>query len=117
MTTATRTFVCLLFITLSAAIASADNEAKRNAGQPNVVILLTDDQGTLDANCYGSTDLATPNIDKLAATGIRFTQAYVAHRLLSLPSCSHDGASSAARRSSPLDSRRHERAGWHQHGD
>ncbi|MGI9244526.1 MAG: sulfatase-like hydrolase/transferase, partial [Verrucomicrobiales bacterium] len=44
--------------------------------QPNVVILFTDDQGTLDANCYGSTDLLTPNIDKLAASGIRFTQAY-----------------------------------------
>jgi arylsulfatase A-like enzyme len=44
--------------------------------RPNVVILFTDDQGTLDANCYGSTDLVTPNIDKLAATGVRFTQAY-----------------------------------------
>lgn len=44
--------------------------------RPNVVILYTDDQGTLDANCYGSTDLVTPNIDKLAATGVRFTQAY-----------------------------------------
>ncbi|MFP6905980.1 MAG: sulfatase-like hydrolase/transferase, partial [Verrucomicrobiota bacterium] len=42
--------------------------------QPNVVILLTDDQGTLDANCYGSTDLRTPNIDRLAKTGVRFTQ-------------------------------------------
>lgn len=44
--------------------------------RPNVVILLTDDQGTLDANCYGSSDLITPGIDKLAATGVRFTQAY-----------------------------------------
>ena len=47
-----------------------------HAASPNVVILFTDDQGTLDANCYGSTDLITPNIDKLAATGVRFTQAY-----------------------------------------
>jgi arylsulfatase A len=44
--------------------------------KPNIVILFTDDQGTLDANCYGSHDLKTPNIDKLAATGVRFTQAY-----------------------------------------
>jgi len=43
---------------------------------PNVVIILTDDQGTLDANCYGSTDLYTPNIDALTASGVRFTQAY-----------------------------------------
>ena len=46
------------------------------AQHPNVIVLLTDDQGTLDANCYGSTDLVTPNIDRLAATGIRFIQAY-----------------------------------------
>jgi arylsulfatase A-like enzyme len=47
-----------------------------HASQPNVVILFTDDQGTLDANCYGSTDLSTPHIDDLAARGVRFTQAY-----------------------------------------
>ena len=44
--------------------------------RPNVVIVLTDDQGTLDARCFGSTDLHTPAIDGLAAAGIRFTQAY-----------------------------------------
>lgn len=44
--------------------------------KPNIVILFTDDQGTLDANCFGSHDLKTPNIDQLAATGVRFTQAY-----------------------------------------
>lgn len=47
-----------------------------HAKKPNVVILFTDDQGTLDAGCYGSKDLHTPTMDKLAATGIRFTQAY-----------------------------------------
>ena len=46
------------------------------AAPPNVVIFLTDDQGTLDANCYGSKDLYPPAIDGLAETGIRFTQAY-----------------------------------------
>lgn len=46
------------------------------AAKPNVIIFFTDDQGTLDANCYGSHDLYTPTIDKLAATGVRFTQAY-----------------------------------------
>ncbi len=46
------------------------------AKRPNVVILFTDDQGTVDAGCYGSKDLHTPNIDRLAQTGLRFTQAY-----------------------------------------
>jgi arylsulfatase A-like enzyme len=44
--------------------------------KPNVIIFLTDDQGTLDANCYGSKDLYTPTMDLLAETGVRFTQAY-----------------------------------------
>jgi len=47
--------------------------------KPNVVIFFTDDQGTLDLNCYGAKDLMTPHMDALAATGIRFTQAY-AHK-------------------------------------
>lgn len=50
--------------------------ANRPASKPNVVILYTDDQGTLDANCYGSSDLYTPNIDRIAKNGVRFTQAY-----------------------------------------
>ena len=44
--------------------------------KPNVIIIYTDDQGTLDANCYGSEDLHTPNIDALATQGVRFTQMY-----------------------------------------
>ncbi|QDT31641.1 Arylsulfatase [Thalassoglobus polymorphus] len=46
------------------------------AEQPNVLLIYTDDQGSLDANCYGSKDLTTPTQDHLAATGIRFTQMY-----------------------------------------
>jgi arylsulfatase A len=65
-------FSVLLSFALVGSCLSVDAKPSR----PNVVILFTDDQGTLDANCYGSTDLVTPNIDKLAATGVRFTQAY-----------------------------------------
>lgn len=46
------------------------------AQPPNVVIFFTDDQGTLDLNCYGAKDLQTPHVDQLAKTGVRFTQAY-----------------------------------------
>ena len=46
------------------------------ADKPNVVLLFTDDQGTLDLNCFGAKDLQTPNLDELAQTGVRFTQAY-----------------------------------------
>ncbi len=44
--------------------------------KPNVLVILTDDQGTFDLNSYGSTDLETPNLDRLAANGVRFTQFY-----------------------------------------
>ena len=46
------------------------------ASRPNVLVFYTDDQGTLDAHCYGAEDLKTPNMDRLAREGVRFTQAY-----------------------------------------
>jgi arylsulfatase A len=45
--------------------------------RPNVILIFADDQGTLDLNCFGSHDLHTPNLDALAARGVRFTQFYV----------------------------------------
>jgi len=46
--------------------------------KPNVIVIYTDDQGSIDLNCYGAKDLYTPNFDRLANEGTRFTQAYVA---------------------------------------
>lgn len=43
---------------------------------PNIVILLTDDLGYGDLSCYGATKIHTPNVDRLAAGGMRFTEAY-----------------------------------------
>ncbi|MDX1639447.1 MAG: sulfatase-like hydrolase/transferase [Balneolaceae bacterium] len=47
-----------------------------SVSRPNVVIFLTDDQGTLDLKSFGAEDLLTPNLDRLAEEGIKFTQAY-----------------------------------------
>lgn len=44
--------------------------------KPNIILIYADDQGTLDAGCYGAQDISTPHLDHLAETGIRFTQAY-----------------------------------------
>ncbi len=46
--------------------------------RPNVIVIYTDDQGTLDLGCYGTSDIHTPNIDAIAAKGTRFTQFYAA---------------------------------------
>ncbi len=46
------------------------------AKPPNVVLIYSDDQGAIDLNCYGATDLITPHLDALARRGVRFTQFY-----------------------------------------
>ena len=55
----------------------------RGAAPPNVVFILTDNQGAWTLGCYGNPDIRTPNIDRLASEGIRFTRA-----LASNPVCS-----------------------------
>jgi arylsulfatase A len=44
---------------------------------PNVIIIFTDDQGYQDVGCFGSPNIKTPNLDRLAAEGMRFTDFYV----------------------------------------
>lgn len=61
-------------VLMIAIVACSTTEEK----MPNVIIIYTDDQGTVDANCYGAKDLYTPNIDLLAETGVKFNQFYAA---------------------------------------
>jgi arylsulfatase A len=70
---------------LSADTADAESAANR---KPNFVIILVDDWGWRDAGCYGSTLYETPHIDRMAAAGMRFTDAYAA-----CPVCSPTRAS------------------------
>lgn len=53
------------------------------AATPNVVIIFTDDQAYGDLGCYGAKGIRTPNIDRMAAEGIRFTDFYVAQPVCS----------------------------------
>jgi arylsulfatase A-like enzyme len=46
------------------------------ASKPNIVLILADDLGYGDLGCYGATKIKTPNMDRLAAEGLRFTQGY-----------------------------------------
>ncbi len=46
------------------------------AETPNIIVVMADDLGYGDVGCYGATALRTPNIDRLAAEGLRFTQGY-----------------------------------------
>lgn len=57
----------------------ASCECVVGAPRPNIVIILVDDMGFSDVGCYGG-EIDTPNIDRLAANGLRFTQFYNAGR-------------------------------------
>lgn len=66
---------CLLLLSLSPFLPNGEAaEARR----PNLVFILADDLGGHDLGCYGSTFYETPNLDKFAAQGMRFTHAYAA---------------------------------------
>ena len=56
--------------------AAADTPAVPAARRPNIVFILADDLGYADLSCYGRPDFETPNIDRIAAGGLRFLQAY-----------------------------------------
>jgi len=74
-----RTF--LRTLTLSAAAVALPRSRLSGAprkDRPNVVLVLIDDMGWTDAACYGSRYYETPNIDRLAAGGMKFTNGYAA---------------------------------------
>ena len=71
MSTSTRKIRAL--IGFGALVCSAISPA---AEKPNVIVIMADDLGYGDVSCYGAKAFQTPNIDKLAADGLRFTSGY-----------------------------------------
>ena len=76
-----RSFVSLLLLSLVSAglgqeVANAKNPQATAKSTPNIVVIMADDLGYGDLSCYGATNIETPNIDRLAANGIRFTDGY-----------------------------------------
>ena len=63
--------VILLFIT-----TSCDKKVEKKNARPNIIIIYADDLGIGDVSSYGSTELITPNIDRIANEGLRFTNGY-----------------------------------------
>src|SRR3954465_13792678 len=66
-----------------AAFLLVPTTAAAQAPKPNILIILCDDLGYGDLGCYGHEAIRTPNLDKLAAQGIRFTECYAASAVCS----------------------------------
>ncbi|HSQ57993.1 MAG TPA: sulfatase-like hydrolase/transferase, partial [Gemmata sp.] len=68
-----RTFLATFPLVIALAPPTLAAEPPR---KPNIVFILADDLGYGDLGCYGQKKIRTPNLDRLAADGVRFTQAY-----------------------------------------
>ena len=83
-----RTSICLSALFAVLALAVVPVSAAEQSSQPNIIVFLVDDMGWIDPVCYGNPFHETPNIDRLAQQGMRFTDAYAA-----CPVCSPTRAS------------------------
>ena len=69
------------------AAPAEDRNPRRIATTPNVVLIVADDLGYGDLGCYGQNDIKTPNLDRLAAEGMRLTQAYAGNTVCAPSRC------------------------------
>ncbi len=73
-----RTFLKTGAGTVAASLLGCSASGPRASKKPNIVIVIADDLAWHDIGCYGATQVSTPNIDKLAAEGMRFERAFTA---------------------------------------
>ncbi|MFY7899219.1 MAG: sulfatase, partial [Chitinophagaceae bacterium] len=69
-------FCGLVFLSFRYPISKASST---KVGKPNVIIIVTDDQGYGDVGFNGCKDIPTPNIDKIAKGGVVFSNGYVSY--------------------------------------
>lgn len=74
--------------TLASCANSAKKETLQNATPPNIIYILADDLGYGDLSCYGQQRFTTPNIDKLASEGVKFTNHYAGSSVSAPSRCS-----------------------------
>ena len=83
-----REFIQLIGVATGSALWNSVGIAEAQRSRPNIVLIIADDMGWDDCGAYGHPTIRTPNIDRLAAEGMRFTNAF-----LTASSCSPSRAS------------------------
>ena len=71
--------VTLLILTLIISANCGTEQSSIPSAPPNVIVILTDDQGYKDVGFNGCEDIPTPNIDRIAQQGVKFTSGYVSY--------------------------------------
>ena len=66
----------VILTTVIVSIAIPLQTTGKNAKLPNIIFIMVDDMGYHDLGCYGSKTILTPNIDRMAKEGLRFTDCY-----------------------------------------
>ncbi|MHB8206434.1 sulfatase family protein [Mucilaginibacter sp.] len=69
--------IFLFSILINSTVCIAQIKKRRVERTPNIIVVLADDLGYGDLGCYGHPTILTPNLDKMASEGMRFTQFYV----------------------------------------
>jgi len=72
-------FASVILFCLNTNTAEATSSDTQSQQKPNLIVILTDDQGYADVGFNGSTDIKTPHIDRIASEGTRFTNGYVSY--------------------------------------
>ena len=67
--------IALVVLLLASPVALHSAEPAKPTARPNILIILVDDMGYSDIGCFGS-EIKTPNIDRLAANGMKFAEMY-----------------------------------------
>ncbi len=80
--------ITLIFVLLGAVAVSCNNRQEQTGEPPNIIFIIGDDVGWNDLGCYGNLTIKTPNIDRLAAEGLRFDNAFLTASSCSPSRCS-----------------------------